>query len=204
MNNISGLIALVGWFCFVFTASSWMNIGFWGTILIIIISVFIIVDKDMDSIIKIFALPIGLLFAVKIAGILFTKYPYIPVLAFVAFVIYACIVGPPPPPPPPPKGTGVQRMWVGIHQDQLEALEREREELLEEIDDLRRDRDCIDTGYGIIIPNGLSDSEREYNIRRRDELDGKIRDKEWELSELENKIQSKRREVMNELDDLED
>ena len=87
----------------------------------------------MDSIIKIFALPIGLLFAVKIAGILFTKYPYIPVLAFVAFVIYACIVGPPPPPPPPPKGTGVQRMWIGIHQDQLEALEREREELLEEI-----------------------------------------------------------------------
>ena len=73
---------------------------------------------------------------------LFPEYVF---FAFVAFVIYACIVGPPPPPPPPPKGTGVQRMWIGIHQDQLEALEREREELLEEIDDLRRDRDCIDT-----------------------------------------------------------
>ncbi|MBR2520038.1 MAG: hypothetical protein IKE46_09685 [Selenomonadaceae bacterium] len=163
MNNISGLIALVGWFCFVFTASSWMNIGFWGTILIIIISVFIIVDKDMDSIIKIFALPIGLLFAVKIAGILFTKYPYIPVLAFVAFIIYVNIVEPPPedesPPPTERERTASEVYYRVLSRQKYERLQLELDQLENERARLRWADDNSDLYYA--LTEKIEDLRRE-------------------------------------------
>ena len=67
--------------------------------------------------------------------------------------------------------------------------ERQIKEMIQEIEDLRRERNSIDTGYGLIIPNGLSDEEREYNVRRRDKLDEEIKEKEWQLSRMKEELE---------------
>lgn len=173
--NVIGIASIIVWFCFVFAISSWMNIVFLDTILVVIVSIFIIGLKNIDSIIKVFALPVVLFILVKIFVSLPINIIALMLLAvFVILGICRAITGSSPPPPPPPKGTRSQQIWADIHQNQLEELERERDNLRNEIHSLKLEN---------------------YN----GELDREISDKEWKLSNLDDKIRDKRRQLLDEL-----
>lgn len=86
--------------------------------------------------------------------------------------------------------TFLDKVSKNLDESARKEKQRERERMVEEIEDLKRERDSIPTYNGILMGgSGISEEKLQHNRYKRDKLEELIQDKERELYyfDLENR-----------------
>ena len=160
-------------------------LGFFGIVIFSILA-------QIFPISKVIAIFVGLYIFIKII----CYFPSVLAVTIVIFLIYVCIADKPP--PLHHKRDEFKEVLRGLDEMSLIRKEKEINRLKYEIDDLERERDSLTTKSSTIFgSNGLSESELEYNRRKRDELNREIDSKKYELNQMEIELDLERRSLVD-------
>ena len=151
--------------------------------------------KDVLQTFGLIVLVIAVIIAL-IAGVLWLlvefirAHPEILLLAFLAIFLGGTIDPPGGGGSTKKKPTFIDKVSKSLDESARRETQRERERMVQEIEDLKRERDSIPTYNGILMGgSGISEEKLQHNRYKRDKLDELIQDKERELYyfDLENR-----------------